>query len=121
MRVISKSRGSRISAARAPSVRDRACAPRTLDQARGDTTMTSLRTIAVAGLLSVIASGPALAQAAIQEPGLFAFYHPNLDVLNGGAPTPAYRLQSAPPSAMEAYSLRESGFAAPHVSHRGRR
>jgi hypothetical protein len=27
--------------------------------------------------------------AAIQEPGLFAFYYPNLDVLNGGAPTPA--------------------------------
>jgi hypothetical protein len=29
------------------------------------------------------------AQAAIQEPGLFAFYHPNLDVLNSGALTPA--------------------------------
>ena len=29
---------------------------------------------------------------AIQEPGLFAFYYPNLDVLNGGAPTPAARL-----------------------------
>ena len=33
-------------------------------------------------------------RAAIQEPGLFAFYHPNLDVLNGGAPTPAARLSS---------------------------
>ena len=30
-------------------------------------------------------------RAAIQEPGLFAFYYPNLDVLNGGAPTPAAR------------------------------
>jgi hypothetical protein len=29
---------------------------------------------------------------AIQEPGVFAFYYPNLDVLNGGAPTPAARL-----------------------------
>jgi hypothetical protein len=29
---------------------------------------------------------------AIQEPGLFAFYYPNLDVLNGGAPTPAARM-----------------------------
>jgi hypothetical protein len=28
-------------------------------------------------------------RAAIQEPGLFAFYYPNLDVLNGGEPTPA--------------------------------
>ena len=33
-------------------------------------------------------------RAAIQEPGLFAFYYPNLDVLNGGAPTPAARLSS---------------------------
>jgi hypothetical protein len=30
-------------------------------------------------------------RAAIQEPGLFAFYYPNLDVLNGGTPTPAAR------------------------------
>jgi hypothetical protein len=28
-------------------------------------------------------------RAAIQEPGLFAFNYPDLDVLNGGAPTPA--------------------------------
>ena len=31
-------------------------------------------------------------RAAIQEPGLFAFYYPDLDVLNGGTPTPAARL-----------------------------
>ena len=31
-------------------------------------------------------------RAAIQEPGLFAFNYPDLDVLNGGAPTPAARL-----------------------------
>ena len=31
-------------------------------------------------------------RAAIQEPGNFAFYYPNLDVLNGGEPTPAARL-----------------------------
>jgi hypothetical protein len=31
-------------------------------------------------------------RAAIQEPGMFAFYYPNLDVLNGGSPTPAARL-----------------------------
>jgi hypothetical protein len=31
-------------------------------------------------------------RAAIQEPGLFAFYYPNLDVLNGGEPTPAAKL-----------------------------
>jgi hypothetical protein len=32
---------------------------------------------------------PVFAQASIQEPGLFAFYYPNNDVLNGGRPTPA--------------------------------
>jgi hypothetical protein len=31
-------------------------------------------------------------RAAIQEPGAFAFFYPNLDVLNGGAPIPAARL-----------------------------
>ena len=48
-----------------------------------------LSAIAAAALLSAVSAGPVFAQAAIQEPGLFAFYHPNLDVLNGGAPTPA--------------------------------
>ena len=37
-------------------------------------------------------------RAAIQEPGLFAFYYPNLDVLNGGAPTPAARLSPDGPA-----------------------
>jgi hypothetical protein len=50
-------------------------------------------------------------QAAIQEPGLFAFYHPNADVLNGGAPTPEAALASAPPAASEAYAAMESGIA----------
>jgi hypothetical protein len=79
--------------------------------------MNSIKTIAVAGLLSVMAAAPAFAQAAIQEPGLFAFYHPNPDVLNGGAPTPAYRLESLPPSATQAYALRESGMADTSVWH----
>jgi BA14K-like protein len=73
--------------------------------------MTSLKTMAAAALLSVMAVTPVFAQAAIQEPGLFAFYHPYLDVLNGGAPTPAARLASEPPAAMEAYAARESGIA----------
>ena len=30
-------------------------------------------------------------RAAIQDPGAFAFFYPNLDVLNGGSPTPAAR------------------------------
>jgi hypothetical protein len=37
---------------------------------------------------------PVFAQAAIQEPGMYAFYYPNNDVLNGGRPTPATGLDA---------------------------
>ena len=77
--------------------------------------MNSIKTIAVAGLLSMMAAAPAFAQAAIQEPGAFAFAYPNLDVLNGGAPTPAYRMEGMPPSVMQTYNERESGMAGPDV------
>jgi hypothetical protein len=77
----------------------------------GRTTMTSFKTLAAAALLSALTATPVFAQAAIQEPGLFAFYHPNLDVLNGGAPTPEAALESAPPAASMAYAARESGIA----------
>jgi hypothetical protein len=80
--------------------------------------MTTFKTIAAAALLSVFAATPVFAQAAIQEPGLFAFYHPYLDVLNGGAPTPAARLAAEPPASMQAYAARESGtIAARHSQH----
>jgi hypothetical protein len=88
--------------------------------------MSSVKALAAAVLLSAAAAMPAFAQAptgaeyvknlrdsgynpkndfnsngtmraAIQEPGLFAFYYPNLDVLNGGAPTPAARLSPTGP------------------------
>jgi hypothetical protein len=54
--------------------------------------MSSLRKLAAAALLSATMITPVFAQAAIQEPGAFAFYHPNADVLNEGAPTPAASL-----------------------------
>ena len=71
--------------------------------------MTSRTTIAAAAVLLTLATTPAFSQAAIQEPGMFAFYYPNLDVLNGGAPTPAARL-SGRPAAMQAYTAWESGI-----------
>jgi hypothetical protein len=70
----------------------------------------ALKAIAVAAALSALSANPVFAQAAIQEPGLFAFYHPYLDVLNGGAPTPAARLAAEPPASMQAYAARESGI-----------
>jgi hypothetical protein len=39
-------------------------------------------------LLAVVGGGqPVFAQAAISEPGAYAFYHPDADVLNAGRPT----------------------------------
>jgi hypothetical protein len=87
----------------------------------GEAKMSSFKALAAAVLLSATVATPVFAQAsagdlyaknlrdsgynpkndfnpngtmraAIQEPGAFAFYYPNLDVLNGGAPTPAARL-----------------------------
>jgi hypothetical protein len=43
----------------------------------------SIPTIAAALLLTAFAT-PVFAQAAVQEPGAFAFNHPNADVLNAG-------------------------------------
>jgi hypothetical protein len=46
--------------------------------------LTILGTVA---LLTIGGEFPAFAQAAIQEPGAYAFYHPNADVLNAGRPS----------------------------------
>jgi hypothetical protein len=51
--------------------------------------MTTLKILGAAAMLSLAFATPVFAQAAIQEPGLYAFYYPNNDVLNGGRPTPA--------------------------------
>ena len=46
--------------------------------------MSTLRVLATVALLTVGSEIPAFAQAAIQEPGAYAFYHPDADVLNAG-------------------------------------
>jgi hypothetical protein len=51
--------------------------------------MTRLKIFSTTAILSVMLATPVFAQAAIQEPGAFAFSYPNNDVLNGGRPTPA--------------------------------
>jgi hypothetical protein len=51
--------------------------------------MTRFKILSVVAILSVTTATPVLAQAAIQEPGAFAFYHPDADVLNRGAPMAA--------------------------------
>jgi hypothetical protein len=84
-------------------------------------TKTSLKAVVAAVVLSALAATPVFAQAAIQEPGAFAFYHPYLDVLNGGAPTPAAR-SILGPAALQAYAARESGIGSVSVQrHRSHR
>jgi hypothetical protein len=56
--------------------------------------MTRFKVLGAAAILSLMFATPVFAQAAIQEPGEFAFYYPNNDVLNGGRPTPAAGLDA---------------------------
>jgi hypothetical protein len=81
--------------------------------------MTSTKTLVAAALLSAMTATPVFAQAAIQEPGEFSFYHPNLDVLNGGAPPWTSPRASQSPQAMQDYSAKEGGIAS-SAAHRSR-
>jgi hypothetical protein len=72
---------------------------------------------AIAGaVVSALLATPVFAQAAIQEPGAFAQAYPYLDVLNGGAPTPALKIYNDA-AAMQAYVARELGTSQPHHTH----
>jgi hypothetical protein len=61
------------------------------------TAMTTFKILGAAAILPLMFATPVFAQAAIQEPGAFAFYYPNNDVLNGGRPTPAAGLDARTP------------------------
>jgi BA14K-like protein len=76
--------------------------------------MTRFKILGAAAVLSLMCATPVFAQAAIQEPGLFAFYYPNNDVLNGGRPTPAARLDARTP-----VLLGSGGYAATHDKANG--
>jgi hypothetical protein len=56
--------------------------------------MTKFKLFSAAAILSLMFAAPVFAQAAIQEPGMYAFYYPNYDVLNGGRPAPAAGLDA---------------------------
>jgi hypothetical protein len=62
-----------------------------LEIVRGGSRMPMLRVLGTAALLTM-GGQPVLAQAAMQEPGAYAFYHPGGDVLNAGRPKPRYAL-----------------------------
>jgi hypothetical protein len=52
-------------------------------------------------LLALAAPMPALAQAAVSEPGMVQFYHPDADVLHAGPG--AYGYSASPPYEAHAY------------------
>jgi hypothetical protein len=57
--------------------------------------MNSFKTLGAAAILSMTIATPVFAQAAVQEPGAYAFYHPDGDVLEAGVsrrrePVPAF-------------------------------
>jgi hypothetical protein len=80
--------------------------------------MTVFKTIAAAALLSALTAAPVFAQAAISEPGEFSFYHPDRDVLNGGAPVWGGRAAPAPYSDSQAYyAPTEDSMVVHHVRH----
>jgi hypothetical protein len=58
--------------------------------------MTKFNILGAAAVLSLMFATPVFAQAAIQEPGAFAFAYPNNDVLNGGRPTPSASREGGP-------------------------
>jgi hypothetical protein len=65
-----------------------ACADARRVSQSGDLSMTSFKILAATLILSNAIATPVFAQAAVQEPGAAAFYHPDADILHAGS-TPA--------------------------------
>jgi BA14K-like protein len=85
------------------------------------TNLKSLNTVII--LLAAMTATPVFAQAAISEPGAFAFYHPDRDVLNGGAPIDSGpgggAFRPMPPAGSDAYAAMDR--VAPGASSCARR
>ena len=69
--------------------------------------MTKFKLFSATAIVSLTFATPVFAQAAVQEPGMYAFYHPNNDVLNGSRPTPAAGLDAR---TLMRLSRRDAGF-----------
>jgi hypothetical protein len=64
--------------------------------------MTKLTLLAIVAILPAVVTGPAHAMAAIQEPGAYAFAHPNADL---GIGSGQYRPRVASRNAFGAFAL----------------
>src|ERR1700676_4160523 len=86
-------------------------------------TMTRYKIFSPAAILSMMIATPVFAQAAINEPGAFAFFYPDADVLNGGRPTPAATMgamASVPFVGNDAYASMDRGTNASSCTQRYR-
>jgi hypothetical protein len=67
--------------------------------------MTTFKLLGAAAILSALVVSSASAQAVIDEPGMYAFYHPNGDVLHAGSPRPALEAQAMAPRLVMRHAL----------------
>jgi hypothetical protein len=58
--------------------------------------MTSFKLLGATAILSALLATPTLAQPMIEEPGLYAFFHPNGDLGIGSTPSPSDAFALAP-------------------------
>jgi hypothetical protein len=77
--------------------------------------MTRFALIGAAALLAAASATQAFAQAAIQEPGLYAFYHPDGDLLHALPPHAAASPQMTTGAMAE---MRSPAHARRHLSRR---
>ena len=85
--------------------------------------MTRFKIFSPAVMLPLMFATPVFAQAAIQEPGAYAFYHPNADVLNSGRALPdetAGAMASVPLGGSNAYAAMDSHMNASSCAQRHR-
>jgi hypothetical protein len=82
--------------------------------------MINVKLLGVAAVLSAAIASPVLAQAVIQEPGAYAFYHPNADLgIGSGASGTAGAMASARTSSSYA-SARAKHYARSRTKHYAR-
>jgi hypothetical protein len=85
--------------------------------------MSAIRTFSAAAMLSMMSVTPVFAQAAVQEPGAYAFYHPNGDVLEAGVSRPHEprgAFASIPAGDSGAYAAMDRGASASSCAQRYR-
>ena len=77
------------------------------------------KTVSAAAILSMMAT-PVFAQAAVQEPGLAAFNHPNADILHAGQLPPRESAGAIPFANRDAYASAGGGASASSCARRYR-